>query len=372
LRKGLALSAIALAIVLTSAINPTFAQVAPTDPPPTFVRGVFGRDTSATGTDNIAATGFNTVTVSPLNYDISALDERGLKGLVWLWDYNNKTCSFQRSDAWVRDRVLENVNNPAVVAYQIADEPNAILCPSAPDQLAARTELIHDLHPGVPTYISISIKSGNVYFPYEYFVDSVDILGLVVYPCSWKRGCRFGMINTAIREARADGVGRFWAVMQDFGKPGAWYRQPTADELAEQFDRWADSGLSGYLVYHWGYGELDSRPSHLAVLAQQNDRLFPSTVALIAPNIAPTAPGNLTSSWSAPDVRLAWEPSLDDAGVAFYEVFEDGRLLATTTSHEWRNRWPVLNGHVYSVVAVDADGNRSLPAETDSTANSTE
>lgn len=361
MRKGLILSALALTIAFTNAVGPARGQVASSDThPPTFVRGAFGRDGSATGTDNIAATGFNTVTISPLNEDIRALDERGLKGLVWLWDYNNKTCSFQKTDAWVADQVRANADNPAVVAYHIADEPNATQCPSAPAQLAARTKLIHDIDPGVPTLIALSIRSWDVYFPYERFVNSADILGLVVYPCSWSYGCRFGLIDTVIKEAKEDGVRRFWAIMQDFGKAGAWYRQPTAAELAEQFDRWAGSGMSGYLIYHWGYGELDSRPDHRTALAEQNDR-FSGDVT------APTAPADISGSWVAPNVRLTWKASLDDGGVAFYEVSEDGKVLDTTTSLEWRNRWPVHNGHVYTVVAVDAAGNRSAPAKIDLT-----
>lgn len=353
-RRALALGAVLAS--LFAAVPASSAQVSSTS---AFVRGVFGRDKSSTRLDTIQNTGFNAVTVTPLDTaDLGLISRKGMKAIVWLWDYNNDTCQFQRNNDWIRYHVGRLAENPAVQAYHIADEPSANRCPTASAQLRARTDLIHSIDPGTPTFVALTIRGGQEWYPYQHFVDSADILGLVVYPCTWKHGCRFGMIASAIKEAKADGVERFWAIMQDFGKSTNWYKQPTPTQLAQQFDAWATSGMEGYMVYHWGYGQLDSKPGHLSVLSQQNARDF------IADVTAPTAPGNVNVVWNAPNVRVTWDPSTDNVGVTGYRIYLDGKLVdnVDADTHEWTNKYPVWNPHTYYVTAGDAAGNFSEPS----------
>jgi hypothetical protein len=320
------------------------------------VRGAFGRDISLSGMDNIQATGFNAVTVTPLDTtDLATIEHKGMKAVLWLWDYNNNTCTFRRTNDFVRYHVTRLANNPAIAAYHIADEPNANRCPTAPAQLKARTELIRSIDPDTPTMIALTIGGNAEWYPYQRYVDSADILGLVVYPCTWKHGCRFGLIATAIREAKADGVERFWAIMQDFGKPTNWYRQPSPLELQQQFDTWATSGMEGYMLYHWSYGGLDSQPLHLSALAQQNVRSF------AADTTAPSAPSNVQALWNAPSLKVSWTPSTDDTGVTGYRIYEDGNLVASVAAgtNTWTNKWAVWKPHTYHVTAGDAAGNYS-------------
>lgn len=322
-----------------------------------FVRGVYGRDSSATGLDILSETGFNAVTVQPWKEDLDGLSAAGLTGVVWLFGYDNETCSFARDDEWVRSVVSSIAGHPAILAYQVADEPNAYQCPEAPEAIAQRAELVRQLDPSKPTYTVVAVWDGREGFPYQHFAGTTDIMGIDVYPCSYYlQECVFSDIDKAIAEAEADGVDRMWAVVQDFSD--TWYRTPTADELRTQFDRWAGSGIEGYFVYHWNYGEIESRPDHLAVLSEQNLRDFGTE----ADTVPPSRPSNFRVEVVKARVGLAWNASTDDRAVTAYEVARGGSVLGTTASLSFDDPIKGRGTYEYSVVALDAAGNRSAPA----------
>ena len=93
---------------------------------------------------------------------------------------------------------------------------------------------------------------------------------------------------------------------------------------------------------------------------------LPINTDLTAPdNEAPSAPTGLRVLPSASDeIVLAWESASDNIGVTAYEVLRDGVVVATTA-------FPIfidspLDGGVtfnYSIVAIDAAQNRSLPSD---------
>jgi hypothetical protein len=238
-----------------------------------FVRGVYGRDSSASGVSLLSAVGFDSVTVGPWKEELDALAAAGMRGVVWLWDYDDARCAFEKDDRWVRRVVRAIAGHPAILAYQVADEPSFARvdpgCPDVPGQVRARSDLIHSLDPGPPTYVVIPTWDGREAYPYQHFAGTTDVMGLDVYPC-WHQTpeCQMEIIDDAIAEADEDGVPRYWAVLQDFDD--GWYRSPTAAELDEQFARWAGSRMEGYFVYHWNEGDVEAKPDHLAVLAKNN------------------------------------------------------------------------------------------------------
>ncbi|WP_433357805.1 fibronectin type III domain-containing protein (plasmid) [Microtetraspora malaysiensis] len=77
----------------------------------------------------------------------------------------------------------------------------------------------------------------------------------------------------------------------------------------------------------------------------------------------PTIPGNLTATAEGDTISLAWGASVDDTGVARYEVMLDGAVVATTTGLAYV-LGALVRGSTYlvEVVAVDDDGGRSAPA----------
>ncbi|HYP22728.1 MAG TPA: hypothetical protein VEV43_04070, partial [Actinomycetota bacterium] len=271
MKNKLCASLVGLALAATPLV-PTVGAAASTTG---FVRGVYGRDSSATGTSTLRATGFNAVTVQPWRDHLDALAAQGMGGVVWLFGYNNDTCSFDRDEAWVRQTVGAIAGHPAITAYNVADEPNFRQCPDSPQEIAARARLVKSLDPANPTYVVVAAWDGREGFPYQHFAGTTDIMGLDVYPCSHSMtSCKYADIDSAVEEAVKDGVTRYWAILQDFSD--AWYRQPTAAELERQFDHWARSGMEGYFLYHWNEGAVESRPDHLSVLRQQNSRTFGS------------------------------------------------------------------------------------------------
>lgn len=187
--------------------------------------------------------------MGPYKDYLDSLNANGLEGVVWLGGYNTKTCSFYRDDNWVRSVVSGIKDHAAILAYQIADEPNHHLCPQSPVQMRQRSELVKLIDPDAQTYVVVPVWDGEEGFPYQHFAESADIMGLDVYPCVRGRECSLNMIDRAIAEADRDGVDRYWAVLQTFESD--WYRFPSPEELVAQFRRWEDSRMEGYFVYQW-------------------------------------------------------------------------------------------------------------------------
>lgn len=88
----------------------------------------------------------------------------------------------------------------------------------------------------------------------------------------------------------------------------------------------------------------------------------------IAPDLTPpTAPAALVASTTQTSVTLSWTPSTDERGVAAYEVIRDGLAVGSgltpspTPSFTDTGLTPTTTYH-YTVVALDAAGNRSAPS----------
>jgi hypothetical protein len=263
--------------VLVAAATMTILTVS--IPASAFVTGVYGRDSSRTGTKTIQDTGFNTVNLSVNLGNITAslkemdrLHSLGMRVVVWLGTYDRDVCAFERDADWIRQVVGAIAGHPAIAAYQIGDEVDrarARGCTGVAAAITSRSQLIKTTDPGAATYVTVTSNDGTEAFPYERFAGTGAILGLVVYPCvKGKSTCIWERIDKAIAEADRDGVGQYWVVAQDFGN--STYRQPTATELDKQLQRWHGSRLSGLFIYHWVLGHLEDKPAHLDVLAEQN------------------------------------------------------------------------------------------------------
>jgi fibronectin type 3 domain-containing protein len=87
-----------------------------------------------------------------------------------------------------------------------------------------------------------------------------------------------------------------------------------------------------------------------------------AATATVPDTVAPTAPGNLVAqAVSGARVDLAWTASTDNVGVAGYEVYRNGALLAVignVTTYADTLVSP-LTSYEYTVRAVDAKQNRS-------------
>ena len=235
------------------------------------VRGVFDRDLSATGFDDEAAIGFNSIDSSPNADQMNALAGRGLKGFIWLGGYSNTTCSFNEDDDWVRSHVAAVASSPAVGAYFIDDEPNPTTCPGAPAQMKARSDLVKSIDPGPPTFLVYNHPDRL-----KLFAGKVDVLGLNNYPCSVADGCEYDKIEAQAAEAERLAV-RYWGVIQAYGGSSG-YKVPTPEEVHQQFVHWRATRMEGYLVFAWRYPKdqpsvwVANNPAVQAQLAVENAR----------------------------------------------------------------------------------------------------
>jgi chitodextrinase len=79
---------------------------------------------------------------------------------------------------------------------------------------------------------------------------------------------------------------------------------------------------------------------------------------------APAAPtGFVASSVGATSVSLRWNASTDNVAVSSYELSVDGTVIRTSSSRSYTHSGLTpLTAYLYSVVAIDSSGNRSLPS----------
>jgi hypothetical protein len=212
-------------------------------------RGMYDRQADG-GFARIAAAGFNLIDSGP--GDVDELSH-GLKGLTWVGDYDNDSCSWEVPDAALASEVRAHRNDPHVGVWFISDEPDPYACPHAYQQHAARSALIHAIDPDTPTLIVLDSNSGRQSLnQMAGWKGAADIIGLDPYPCYQGGRCRYGWIDAVT--ARADAVGLpYWGVVQAFGDPpgdGQW-RLPTPAELHQEFVHWRASAMTGYLVFAW-------------------------------------------------------------------------------------------------------------------------
>ncbi|CAH1208872.1 hypothetical protein PAECIP111893_02923 [Paenibacillus plantiphilus] len=80
--------------------------------------------------------------------------------------------------------------------------------------------------------------------------------------------------------------------------------------------------------------------------------------------IAPSQPLNLISpSKTSTSISLAWDASTDNVGVTHYEILRDSVSIATTVSTSFTDTGlSAGQAYVYTVKAVDAANNKSLPS----------
>ncbi len=255
-----------------------------------LVRGVYGHDSSyepalpnTTGFAVMRRTGFGVVQAGPYREGLDALEAAGLRAMVWLGSYDNRTCAFERDAAWVRRQVSAIAGHPAIYAYYIGDEPLVGRCPHAPDDLRGRTSLVHQLDRQARTFTVIQAWDpvrNAVPYPLWAGSGAVDIWGFDVYPC--KRSpyrCDLEAIDQARALIEELGFSPYLAVLQDF--QDCYYGLPTNADLHAQFARWRQSRMAGYLVFSWDYvsaepgcaqyaAQLERVPGNVQALACEN------------------------------------------------------------------------------------------------------
>ena len=118
---------------------------------------------------------------------------------------------------------------------------------------------------------------------------------------------------------------------------------------------WTDTAVAGGTTYTYAVRAIDAA-------GNLGDRR--SSVVVAADFTPPAAPASLSAVWvGGPSrVELSWPAAADDVGVVSYEVARDGQVLGTTAALAFTDSAIAASTtYSYSVVAIDAGGNRSAP-----------
>jgi hypothetical protein len=130
---------------------------------------------------------------------------------------------------------------------------------------------------------------------------------------------------------------------------GSW--TGTATGLA-----WTDGSVDDAATYSYAVRALDQ--------AGNLGNASPA-VAVTTPDVTPpSTPGAFNASVAGPTaVAVGWTASSDNVGVRAYELSRDGGVLASVTGTSYTDNGVAAgSSHAYSIVAVDAAGNRSAAA----------
>ncbi len=286
----------------------------------------------------------------------------GTLGQVWLYDYDNTTCTWEKSDTYIRDVVSSMANDPKVAGFYFSNEPDPFACPNAPQQHKQRNALIKSLAPQKYTLIGIDANWRQHFDRYgSMWVGSADYVNYNPYICYERdaSSCDFAWLDHVLQRAQSLPQPYFVA-LQAFREKGEW-RWPTALEEAQMLNRLKDPTLTrlrGYLTFSWNWQNdpLLNHPDVLRVI--RNFNLGSNTTADTA---APTEPSRLrVTSATARSISSSWSASSDNVGVTGYDVFRDGNRIITTagTSYTFGG---LACGRRYTLAvdAYDVAGNRS-------------
>src|SRR5919204_3421946 len=155
----------------------------------------------------VVADGWNLIDVGSK----SSADELppGARGLVWVGDYDNGSCSWEVSAASIRHDVSAAAGDRKVFGWFFSDEPNPYECVTAPAQHRARSELIHSADPHTKTVVVLdsngfsgrATKDALLQLPL--WRGTADYVGLDPYPCYQGEACGFSWITRTITAANA-------------------------------------------------------------------------------------------------------------------------------------------------------------------------
>ncbi|MFO0585591.1 MAG: hypothetical protein U0229_25185 [Anaeromyxobacter sp.] len=122
--------------------------------------------------------------------------------------------------------------------------------------------------------------------------------------------------------------------------------------------RTAESGLLAGRTYCWTVRARDA--------AGNVSKDSAEACATVRDQTPPAPPSGLVAAPAGPDrVAIGWQPAVDNVGVDHYEVLRDGKLFLRTAATKLTGTEAGLapsTSYCYTVVAVDAAGNRSRQA----------
>jgi len=289
----------------------------------------------------------------------------GTLGQVWLYDYNNTTCSWEKDDTYIRNTVSPMADDPKVAGFYFANESDPIKCPNAIQQHKARSALIKSLAPNKYTILAVDSNWRDRFATQvPMWKGAADYLVYNPYICYVGKPCDFAWLDTVLKAAEANGNPYFIA-LQAFAEGNEW-RWPTPDEERQMLNRLKGPNLSllhGYMTFSWNWSN-DPLLNHPDVLQVIKDFNLSTSSSTPADTSAPTTPGALSvTGATSTSLSVSWGASSDNVGVAGYGVYRNGAVVGSSASTSY-SFGGLMCGTSYtlSVDAYDAAGNRSAQA----------
>jgi hypothetical protein len=203
----------------------------------------------------IAALGYDFVTVSAYRDRLDRAHAAGLKAALWLGGFNYDTCLWNWPETKLRTRLAEVQGHPAIHAYFIDDEPHNV-CPNMRGELARRVQIVEEYDPDALTFIAENRPEA-----YEPLANVTDALSVVAYPASAEEGLVLSKIDTKVDAARAAGWQHIWGMPQTAADD--WYRMASPLELAAIYARWHAVGAEAFVGFCWDeHGRADFLSLH--------------------------------------------------------------------------------------------------------------
>jgi hypothetical protein len=286
-----------LPLVALAAISAPSSSGARAKPTPPALRYIFWSNTPEAASA-AAASGWNL-------FDVSSKEQAdalpaGTRGLMWLGDYDNKSCAWERSDEDLTRLLAGTRNDRHIAGFLFSDEPDPFACPGAPAQHKARSRLIHQLAGRKLTVMVVDSNSGSKTLEQiPLWSGSADRIGLDPYPCYRGKQCDYAWIRSVMDAADAARL-PYWGVVQAFANEK--WRWPTPREERRMLSIWTASNESGLMTFAWRWDghALSSRPGLLDVLRRFNGvapRRLAAATAATEVHYTFTGPTSVTFDW---------------------------------------------------------------------------
>jgi hypothetical protein len=192
---------------------------------------------------------------------------RGTRGQLWLYDYDNTTCTWEKGDSYVRNIVSSVADDPKVAGFYFSNEPDPVACPQAPRQHKDRNALIKSLAPDKYTLIGIDANWRAHFDAYgTMWVGAADYVNYNPYICyAYRAKCDFAWEDHVLGVAESLNQPYFVA-LQAFKEGNEW-RWPTPREERRMLRMLCGTSVQGYLTFSWNW-QHDLLLDHPGVLGE--------------------------------------------------------------------------------------------------------
>ena len=211
------------------------------------------------------------------------------------------------------------------------------------------------------TSTPVTVADGKLTIDFIHVIQNPNLSGIEIYPIS--AGAPETEAPTppgslATNNITENSIGLSWTASTDnVGVTGyRIYRNAVLIDTVTGLS-FNDTGLSTGTLYNYSVIAVDAAGNTSAPALVSGTTTAPDTEA-------PGVPANLGATPTLTSISLDWDASTDNVGVTGYRIIRNGNLLTTVATTDYADTGlPSGVEFGYEVVAVDAAGNLSSPAQ---------